>query len=167
MVIRSYSTALPYQPIFPSYIQGTTTDGLPLVTTSILQGPDGVFHIQMQVVRYPSERYSSPLTASRIPNIPESYERLLANGPGPTFLDVEPAVSYTNATRDTTPLSQDSALGSSPRSDDSRSVEEEDAVGEDDTGYGELLIGMQAGDAGYCNNFGHSQNTVRGEVLRS
>lgn len=157
MAARSYSNAPPYQPIFPSYIQGTTTDGLPLVTKSILQGPDGVFHIQMQVVRYPSERYSPRLTASTITTIPESYERLLANGPGPTFLDVEPALRQMDATRKTTPLSQDSGLGSSPGSEDGRSIGEEDAHREDDTGYGELLIGMQTGDIGYCGTFAHGQ----------
>ncbi|KAF2657181.1 hypothetical protein K491DRAFT_677504 [Lophiostoma macrostomum CBS 122681] len=38
-----------------TYIRAQTSDGQDLVPRSILQGPDGTFHVQMQVVRFPSE----------------------------------------------------------------------------------------------------------------
>ncbi|ORY19323.1 hypothetical protein BCR34DRAFT_582484 [Clohesyomyces aquaticus] len=42
-----------YHAVNPNYIRGITGDGKKLVARSIMQSPDGIFHIQMQVVDFP------------------------------------------------------------------------------------------------------------------
>jgi hypothetical protein len=51
--------ALPYQYIPPGCIRGVTQDGKLLVTTSAYQSPDGIVHVQMQMVNLPSENVKS------------------------------------------------------------------------------------------------------------
>ncbi|KAH7135303.1 hypothetical protein B0J11DRAFT_575898 [Dendryphion nanum] len=53
-----------YHSIFPGYIRAVTTDGTPLITRSIMRGPDGLFHIQMEAVRFPSECRPNPASNS-------------------------------------------------------------------------------------------------------
>ncbi|KAF2865770.1 hypothetical protein BDV95DRAFT_585827 [Massariosphaeria phaeospora] len=66
---QQYPASYQYAP--PLYIQAVTCDGKPLAARSIMKGPDGMFHIQMQVIQYPSEvhrgttaPYSSPVTTA-------------------------------------------------------------------------------------------------------
>lgn len=49
------SSARPYQYISPGQIRGRTADGKALVATSAYQAPDGTFHVQMQVMSFPSQ----------------------------------------------------------------------------------------------------------------
>jgi hypothetical protein len=53
--INEHRPEQPYKSVWPGYIRGTTLDGKNLVARNILQMTDGSFHIQMEVVRYPSE----------------------------------------------------------------------------------------------------------------
>ncbi|KAF2113747.1 hypothetical protein BDV96DRAFT_116762 [Lophiotrema nucula] len=59
--ISEYPTSqtAPYEPIYPGYIRGITTDGKDLVAKSIVRCPDGMYHLQMEMVRYPSEVISA------------------------------------------------------------------------------------------------------------
>ncbi|KAF2269490.1 hypothetical protein CC78DRAFT_575055 [Lojkania enalia] len=59
--IAELPTSSPYQQIYPGYIKAFTTDGKDLVARSIMLGPDGTFHLQMEIVRCPSPiRFSEP-----------------------------------------------------------------------------------------------------------
>jgi hypothetical protein len=51
----------PYHPVDPNYIRGITGDGKKLVARSIMKSPDGIFHIQMQVVGFPGMHAPGPL----------------------------------------------------------------------------------------------------------
>jgi len=73
------------------------------------------------------------------------YERWVANGPGPTCVNTGAGSALRRAN---TPLSQDSGVGSVSGSDDGKSVNEEDAVGEHEDAYEELTIVMRGSDSG-------------------
>jgi hypothetical protein len=72
----------PFQYVNRHYIRGITSDGKSLVARQILRAPDGTFHIQMELVRFPSEctvqRPTSPKTASGV-----------AMSTGPTPVDLK------------------------------------------------------------------------------
>ncbi|KAF2021371.1 hypothetical protein BU24DRAFT_404386 [Aaosphaeria arxii CBS 175.79] len=44
-----------FHAVNPGFIRAMTVDGTPLIARSVLQGPNGMFHIQMEAVRYPSQ----------------------------------------------------------------------------------------------------------------
>ncbi|KAF2467973.1 uncharacterized protein BDR25DRAFT_358232 [Lindgomyces ingoldianus] len=52
--LNQYPTS-PYYTVHPSYIRGITGDGKPLVARSIMRGPDGTFHLQMEMVSCPGK----------------------------------------------------------------------------------------------------------------
>lgn len=61
-VIHEQVASQHYQYISPAYVRGMTFDGKSLHTKSVVQTMDGTLHVQMQLIRYPSEEikmYSS------------------------------------------------------------------------------------------------------------
>ncbi|KAF1954102.1 hypothetical protein CC80DRAFT_506531 [Byssothecium circinans] len=110
----------PYQHIRPGYIRGVTEDGRALTVRSICQTADGLFHVQMEAVRFPSEdvKCYNGTYQSAIPSPPMMQQ-------------TDPTFSSLGIKRETQPY-KGSGSESSQDGRSIRSVSEECAITTDD-----------------------------------
>ncbi|KAF2246150.1 hypothetical protein BU26DRAFT_567647 [Trematosphaeria pertusa] len=136
--IAEQPLARPYQYIYPGYIRGHTSDGKTLVARQVIQAPDGMLHVQMQVVRFPSEDVKQYASMRQSQSPPASAPVQM---PTSMQMQIDPALAGLGIKRDDMPRKCSTSAGSvssqdarslTGRSDDCAvsSDEEEDAEGE-------------------------------------
>lgn len=129
-IIAETPLARPFQYMSPTYIRGMTSDGKALATKSVVQTPDGVLHVQMYVVRYPSEDIRLyPGTQSPSPSMPAQTDPMLSQwGFENEQVERKPSMSET---------SQDGRSIRSASEECAVVTDDEDAEGELDNQYGD------------------------------